>query len=92
MSQDEVEEVAQKGPSGRLPHPAHMFKKDFEKHGYTDRCPRCSCILRGMKLQPHTDACKKRMAKVLEGDARIENAKRRKEEHEAKGQEKHEKR
>ena len=30
-----------------------------------------------MKLQPHSDQCKKRMAEILQGDARAENAKRR---------------
>ena len=73
MTAEEVENIASKGPSGREPHPAHLSKKGFEEHGCTDRYPGCSTILRGMRLQPHTIQCRKRMADILEGDARIEN-------------------
>ena len=77
MKDEEVEKVIGRGPTDRAPHPAHVGKKDFDVHGYTDRCPGCSTILRGVKLQPQSDQCKKNMAEVLQGDARVENAKRR---------------
>ena len=28
-----------------VPHRTHRFVKDFEAHGYTDRCPGCSSLL-----------------------------------------------
>ena len=87
MTKDDVDEVEQKGPSGRQTHHAHIFKKDFEKHGYTIRCPGCSTIFRKMKAQPHTGASRKIMSKSMKGDARFENARRRKEEHEANAKE-----
>lgn len=31
---------------------AYLLKQDFEKRGFTDRCPGCSAILRGTYLQP----------------------------------------
>jgi hypothetical protein len=54
---------------------AHLRKSDFEKHGYTDRCTGCSALLRGLHVQPHTDACRTRMEEALEGDIRIKSAK-----------------
>ena len=32
----------------RIVHRAHLRKTDFEKHGFTERCPGCSAILRGL--------------------------------------------
>jgi hypothetical protein len=84
MTREEVEEVRHQGPSGRQPHTAHIFKTDFEKHGYTDRCPGCSAMLRKMNPQPHSGACRRRMAKVMEGDMRFELAKKRKDEFDIK--------
>ena len=85
MSREEVEGVQHQEVSERGPHAAHIFKKDFEKHGYTDRCPGCSTILRKMKPQPHSAACRLRMAKAMEGDVRFELAKKRREEFDDKG-------
>ena len=53
-----------------VPHRTHRFVKDFEAHGYTDRCPGCSSLLRQMAPQPHSDACRQRM------DACVERASR----------------
>ena len=46
-------------------HPMHLLKKDFEKSGDTDPCPGCSTLLRGMKQQPHSEACRKRMREMF---------------------------
>ena len=61
----------------RIVHRAHLRKTDFEKHGFTDRCPGCSAILRGLNTQPHSQQCRGRMEKLLEQDIRIMNAKAR---------------
>ena len=42
----------------RIVHRAHLRKTDFEKHGFTDRCPGCSAILRGLNTQPHSEQCR----------------------------------
>lgn len=58
----------------RTVHPAHLWKRHFEKHGFTDRCSGCSSILRGISLQPHSRECRKIMEDALASDARIKNA------------------
>lgn len=52
---------------------AYLKKKEFVKHGFTDRCPGCSAIVRGGYMQPHSSACRR----LLEGEARVQNAKTR---------------
>ena len=59
----------------RIVHRAHLRRTDFDKHGYTDRCPGCSAILRGLNLQPHSQGCRERMEGLLEKDVRVKNAK-----------------
>ena len=61
----------------RIVHRAQLRKTDFEKHGFIDRCPGCSAILRGLNTQPHSQQCRGRMEKLLEKDIRIMNAKAR---------------
>ena len=39
----------------RIVHSAHLRKSDFEKHGFTERCPGCSAILRGLDTQPRSE-------------------------------------
>ena len=60
------------GPETRL---TKGEKADFEKFGFTDRCGGCSAILRGLRVQPHGEHCRRRMEKLLEDDVRIKNAK-----------------
>ena len=67
-------------------HRAHLRKADFDKHGYTDRCPGCSAILRGLHVQPHTAECRNRMETALSSDIRVKNAKARMEERSARRQ------
>ena len=54
MTEDEIEIIALLGKPEREPHPAHLSKKGFEKCGYTDRCPGCPTLFRGMRQQLHT--------------------------------------
>ena len=50
MSEDELSKVLLKETS--VPHRTHRFKKDFAKHGYTNRCPGCSALYRDMRPSP----------------------------------------
>jgi hypothetical protein len=61
----------------RIVHRAHLRRADFDKHGYTDRCPGCSALLRGLHAQPHSQACRDRLEGILDKDIRIKNAKAR---------------
>jgi hypothetical protein len=58
-----------------ITHRAHLRRDDFDKHGYTDRCPICSALLRGLHAQPHTAECRARLENALGNDVRIKNAK-----------------
>ena len=64
----------------KIVHRAHLKKSDFEKYGFTDRCPGCSAIIRGLRIQPHAEHCRRRMEALLKDDLRIKNAKTRLEE------------
>ena len=76
-------------------HRAHLRKSDFDKQGYTDRCPGCSAIMRGLHVQPHTAVCRNRMeteeregqngGKVSEEEKQSERGPRHGEEEEAGG-------
>ena len=68
----------------KIIHRAHLRKADFDKHGYTDRCPGCSAILRGLHVQPHTPECRQRLEEVLTSDVRVRNARIRMQERTAK--------
>jgi hypothetical protein len=73
--QERTEIAMNEGP--RILHRAHLRRADFDKHGYTDRCPGCSALLRGLHAQPHSQACRDRLETILEKDIRIKNAKAR---------------
>ena len=74
MSEEEKREIETNDVS-KVVHRAHLRKADFDKYGYTDRCPGCSAILRGLHVQPHSIACRARMEKELQTDVGIKNAK-----------------
>eukprot|EP00972_Heterocapsa_arctica_P051045 7503633-Heterocapsa_arctica.AAC.1 len=42
-----------------------LFRHDFEEHGCTKGCKGCSSILRKVKHQSHSDACRTHMETVL---------------------------
>ena len=81
LTPGEVDEVATRDKDGpRIVHRAHLKKADFEKHGFTDRCSGCSALIRGLRIQPHAEHCRKRMEKILEVDLRVKYARARLEE------------
>ena len=71
MSEEEMAKVLLKEP---VIHRTHRFKKDFVEHGFTDRCPGCSALLRDMHPQPHSEACRARMDAVMRDHARETSA------------------
>ena len=76
LTTEEMQEIAT-NENPKIIHKAHLRKADFEKYGFTDRCPGCSAILRGLHVQPHSQACRSRMETHLETDVRVKNAKAR---------------
>jgi hypothetical protein len=70
------------------PRDFQIRKEDAEKHGFTRGCPGCSSWFRGLGRQPHSTECRARFERLLKDDARFLNAQRRKQEYEAKLQEK----
>ena len=59
----------------------HLTERTFgaqisDKHVYTDRCPRCSAILGGLHVQPHTEGCRIRMETALSSDIRVKRMRR----------------
>ena len=74
LTPGEMEEMAtQETPS--IVHRAHLTKKNFDKFCFTDRCRGCSAIIRGLRVQPHAEHCRRRLEKHLENDLRVKNAK-----------------
>ena len=55
----------------RVIHRAHLQRADFDKHGYTDRCLRCSAILE----RTTTAECRSKMETALSSDIRVKNSK-----------------
>ena len=51
------------------------MKGDVKEHGNTVRCPGCISILRRTARQEHSDACRRRLEKKMEGTQRAKNAK-----------------
>jgi hypothetical protein len=76
LTTGEVEEIATRVDK-HIVHRAHLKKSDFQQFGFTDRCPGCSAMIRGLHAQPHAEHCRRRLEKLLEGDLRIKNAKAR---------------
>ena len=74
LTEEEKHEIST-NEAPKIVHRAHLRRTDFDKHGYTDRCPGCSAILRGLHVQPHSQACRERMEALLDADIRIKNAK-----------------
>ena len=83
LTEEEKQDIM-RDEAPQIIHRAHLRKADFDKHGYTDRCPGCSAILRGLHVQPHTAECRNRMETALSSDIRVKNAKARMEERSAR--------
>ena len=73
---------------GRAPREFYIRKEDAERHGYTRGCPGCSSWHRGLGRQPHTEECRERFRELLKDEARVKNAKQRREDFEEKEREK----
>ena len=83
MTEEDKQDIM-RDEAPRITDRAHFRMSDFDKHGYTDRCPGCSAILRGLHVQPHTAECRKRMETAPSSDIRAKNAKARMNERSAK--------
>ena len=59
-----------------VPRKVYIQKEDLEEHGYTVGCPGCKSVLRGTTRQGHTEGCRKRVEKELEGTAKVARAKK----------------
>ena len=66
------------------PREFQIRKEDAEKYGYSRGCAGCSSWFRGLGRQPHTDACRRRFGELMKEDARVKNAKKRKEDFDEK--------
>ena len=60
-----------------VPRRMYIKNSDVEEHGYTVRCPGCISILKGTARQEHSDACRRRLEKDMEGTQKAMNAKAR---------------
>ena len=60
-----------------MPRRVYLNKNDFEEHGYSSGCPGCRSILEGIRRQGHSEACRQRIQKALEGTERLERARTR---------------
>ena len=60
-----------------MPRHVYLSKSDFDEHGCSSNCPGCRSILKGTRRQGHSEACRQRMQKALEGTDRLEKAKAR---------------
>lgn len=89
-----AEDIASRGSDGRPtvivktrgigPRELQIRKEDAENHGYTRGRAGCSSWFRGLARQPHTESCRRRFGELIKDDARVKNAKKRKEEFEEK--------
>ncbi len=54
------------------PRRTYLSKEDFEKLGYSGKCPGCRSILKGTARQGHSEECRKRMEKELVGTDKVD--------------------
>ena len=57
-----------------MPRHVYFSKSDFDEHGCSSNCPGCRSILKGIRRQVHSEACRQRTQKALEGTDRLERA------------------
>ena len=63
------------------PREFYIKKEDAVQHGYSRGCAGCSSWYRGLARQPHSAFCRQRFRRLMEQDARVTNAKARKDEY-----------
>jgi hypothetical protein len=51
--------------------------EDMEEHGATKGCPRYQATISSKSGQAHTEACRRRFAKDMEGDEQVKESKKR---------------
>ena len=72
----EYRERAKMEESEPVPRKVYISKDDLEVHGYTVGCSGCKSALRGTTRQAHTEGCRKRLEKELEGTEKATRAKK----------------
>ena len=60
-----------------VPRRVYLQRGDFEKHGYTQRCPGCVSILKGTTRQAHSEACRRRMEDLMKDTDKAKQAEKR---------------
>ena len=75
---DDYREKIREEASGEVvPRRMYIKKSGVEEHGYTVRCLGCISIQRRTTRQEHSDACRRRLEKEMEGTQKAMNAKAR---------------
>ena len=69
------------------PREFYISKKDAEKFGHTRGCGGCSSWARGLSRQPHTEACRERFRGLMNEDAKVQHAARKRKEFEDREEE-----
>ena len=64
----------------RPPNDFHINIGDARTHGFTKGCGGCSSWFRGLGRRMHTEPCRKRFEGLMREEAKVVNAKRKKEE------------
>jgi hypothetical protein len=70
------EETERGNKDATIPRRVYISKEDLDKFGYSAQCIGCRSILRGTRRQGHSEACRKRLEKELQGADKIERTKR----------------
>ena len=66
---DEDRLVVPPPPSEDPPQRSYIRREDVHKHGATEGCPGCQCILEDRRTTvPHTEACRARIIEAMEKD------------------------
>ena len=60
-----------------MPRPVYLSISYFDEHGKSSRCLICRSMLKGIRRQGHSEACRQRVQKALEGTDRLERARAR---------------
>ena len=60
-----------------MPRCENLNKNVFQEHGYSSGCLGCRSILKGIRRQGHSGACRQRLQRALEGTERLESVRTR---------------
>ena len=67
--EEEVKE-RDEDPEGEVPRAAKIGKEWYVKFGYSENCDGCNKMRAGLRIRMHSKACRERMEKNLEEDAK----------------------